>query len=114
MRVGLPELALWAFTMSTAHGAGLMLLPLLFRGAHAHAHAAGAHDAAWTGLNAMSIAGGAWATVHTLTMFLTMAAVALLVFDRFGIGVLRHAWVNLDRIWAGVIVLSGVFTLLSL
>ena len=29
MRVGGRELALWSFLMSTAHGAGLMLLPFV-------------------------------------------------------------------------------------
>ena len=114
MRIGLPELALWSFTMSTAHGAGLMLLPALFHASHvAHAHT-GAHEPIWTGMEAVSLAGGAWATIHTFTMFVTMAVIALLVFERFGIGVLRHAWVNLDRVWACVIVVSGVFTILSL
>jgi hypothetical protein len=114
MRISLPELALWSFTMSTAHGAGLMLLPALVHASDvAHAHTLKAHHDTGTGLDAAAIEGGAWASIHTLTMFATMAVAALLVFDRFGIGILRHAWLNLDRIWAGVIVVSGVFTLLS-
>jgi hypothetical protein len=116
MRVSLLELVLWSFLMSTAHGAGLMLLPVVFRmpqvaQAHAHSHLPGEHEAAGGGFGAVSIAGGAGAAVHTLAMFAAMAAVALLVFEKFGVGVLRRGWVNLDRIWAATVVLSGIFTL---
>ena len=44
MQVGFRELTAWSFLMASAHGAGLMVLPLLIgvaaaRAAQAHAHA---------------------------------------------------------------------------
>jgi hypothetical protein len=33
--------------------------------------------------------------------------VALVVYQRVGVDVLRRAWINLDLIWFGVLVLTG-------
>ncbi len=50
MRVGFRDLTIWSFLMATAHGAGLMLLPVLFSlpaGQHSqHVHGEGATSAA--------------------------------------------------------------------
>jgi hypothetical protein len=51
--------------------------------------------------------------VHTGTMFLVMGAVALVVFEAIGLSVLRRAWVNVDLLWAGALVLAGVVTLVG-
>ena len=51
--------------MASAHGAGLMVLPVVLAGPHAHHHAA-----------AQGAAGGVWATlIHTLGYFTVTAAV---------------------------------------
>jgi hypothetical protein len=110
MRVTPPELALWSFLMSSAHGAGLMLFPVL-HGLHADAHA---HDLPGLALSAGSVVQDVAAVlVHTAAMLLTMAAVALLVYDRLGVNVLRRAWINLDLLWAVAFVAVGVTTLFS-
>jgi hypothetical protein len=44
-------------------------------------------------------------------MFLVMGAVALVVFETVGVGILRRAWVNVDLIGAGALVIAGVVTL---
>jgi hypothetical protein len=41
-----------------------------------------------------------------------MALVALLVYEKLGLALLRHAWFNLDLLWAGALVAAGMFTLL--
>ena len=51
--------------------------------------------------------------VHTGAMLLVMAAVALLVYERLGLAGLRRAWVNLDAVWAGAVLVAGVFTLFT-
>ena len=38
---------------------------------------------------------------------------AHLVYRRFGLGLLRHAWINLDWIWAGALMVTGVVVLVS-
>ncbi|MEH0932559.1 hypothetical protein [Micromonospora sp. CPCC 205558] len=107
MRLSAAQLAAWSFLMSSAHGAGLMLLPVLVAepvpGGHS-GHLAAAPVGALTGLAA--------AGVHTVAMLGVALAVALLVYQVFGVGVLRRAWFNVDRLWAGVLVAAGLVTLL--
>jgi hypothetical protein len=124
MRVTGRDLAVWSFLMSTAHGAGLMLVPVLLSlsgGAStdlAHAehsgHAVGATVVAvQRGVEGLSGAGELIAVaVHTGAMLLVMAVVALLVFEKLGLAILRRAWINVDRVWAFGLVGAGATTLL--
>ncbi|SCG34542.1 hypothetical protein [Micromonospora humi] len=110
MRLSAAQLTAWSFLMSAAHGAGLMLLPVLLAepatGGGPHAgHLAAAPAGALTGLAA--------AAVHTAAMLGVAVVVALLVYEVLGVGVLRRAWFNVDRLWAGVLVAAGVVTLLA-
>lgn len=116
MRVGPADLALWSFLMASAHGAGLMLMPLLIGlGADSAAHTAHAADVT---LPVAADAAGSLALVnvlavgiHTTAMFLVMAAIALVVYEKIGLRILRTAWINLDRIWAGTLIVTGAVTL---
>jgi hypothetical protein len=110
MRIGAGELALWSFLMATAHGAGLMLFPVLIA-LPASAHAGHAEHLQRAG---GSIArDGAAVLVHTAAMLLVMGAVALVVYEKLGLAILRRAWVNLDLVWAVAIVAAGLFTLFT-
>jgi hypothetical protein len=101
MQVGFRELTIWSFLMASAHGAGLMVLPVVLAGPHAHHHAA-----------AQGAANGVWATlIHTLGYLTVTAAVALLVYQKFGLALLRRAWFNLDLIWAIALVVTGCVAL---
>ncbi|MEU4218854.1 hypothetical protein AB0F10_26245, partial [Actinoplanes sp. NPDC026623] len=51
------------------------------------------------------------AGVHTVAMFAVMATCALLVYEFVGLGVLRRAWFNVDRLWAAVMVAAGALTI---
>jgi len=102
MQVGFRDLTIWSFLMASAHGAGLMVLPVFLAGPHAHHHAA-----------AHGTAGSVWATlIHTLGYFSVTAAVALLVYQKFGLAMLRRSWFNLDLIWAIALVVTGFVALL--
>ncbi len=105
MRLSHRELAGWSFLMSSAHGAGLMLLPVLVVGFGSAHHSVPAGTGAVAGLAAVAL--------HTLAMFLTAGVVALLVFHVFGVGVLRRAWFNLDKMWAAVLIGAGVATVIQ-
>jgi hypothetical protein len=59
------------------------------------------------------MAGLAAVALHTLAMFLTAGVVALLVFHVFGVGVLRRAWFNLDKMWTAVLIGAGVATVIQ-
>lgn len=50
--------------------------------------------------------------LHTLAMFLVMAAIALVVYEKIGLAILRRAWFNLDLLWAGALIGAGLLTLL--
>ena len=115
MRVTDRELTLWSFLMSTAHGAGLMVAPVLIglEGSLDRAHVR-AHDQADLGLLGGSLGAGAVGiALHVIAMLAVMGVVAVLVYDRLGLKVLRSAWINTDRIWAGAFVLAAAITLAS-
>ncbi|AVT35177.1 hypothetical protein [Plantactinospora sp. BB1] len=112
MRLSLAQLAGWSFLVSSAHGAGLMLLPVLLAGPAPvdPGHGAG-HGGHLAGASAGALAGLAAAGVHTTAMFAVAAGCALLVYEVLGTGFLRRAWFNLDRLWAAVLVATGLVTL---
>ena len=105
MRVGFRDLTLWSFLMASAHGAGLMVLPVLF-GVSAGEHAG--HSAGIQSLSSASLAVG----IHTGGYLAVTALVAAIVYEKVGLAVLRTAWVNMDLMWAGALVLTGLLTLL--
>jgi hypothetical protein len=107
MRMSGWSLAAWSFLMSSAHGAGLMLVPVLLQ---LPAHGAGPHVEF---IPSSLLQGAVAASIHTSAMLLVMAAVALAVYERFGVGLLRRAWFNLDLAWAVALVAAGVVTLVT-
>ncbi len=111
MRVGFRDLTAWSFLMASAHGAGLMLVPVLLglspaepvQGGHG-AHAAHAGSATvLTGLAAVGL--------HTLAMFAVMGAIAIVVYEKLGVMILKRTWFNVDLLWAAALVGAGAITL---
>jgi hypothetical protein len=115
MRVSQRDLVLWSFLMSSAHGAGLMLFPLLLGlPMPAHAEEVAAHALSAGGLVGDSLLQDVAAVLlHSAAMLAVMAVVAVVVYTRLGVGVLRKAWINLDALWAAALVLAGVLTLFT-
>ena len=117
MRVGFRDLTAWSFLMASAHGAGLMLVPVLLKlsspadpmqGMDGHAeHAAHAADPAGPVILVDLAAVG----LHTLAMFVVMGLVAIVVYEKFDVVILKSAWFNVDLLWAGALVAAGVVTL---
>jgi hypothetical protein len=104
MRLTAWQLTSWSFLMSSVHGAGLMLLPVLVAGSGSGGHHAVSGAASWwVGLLATA--------VHTLATATVTGVVAILVFEVIGLRILRVAWINLDRVWALALVGAGVATL---
>lgn len=50
-------------------------------------------------------------SVHTLGYLLMTASLALLVYYKLGVAVLRRAWFNLELLWVSALVLMGVLTI---
>src|SRR3954452_10258762 len=125
MRVNRRELTWWSFLMSTADGAGLMVAPVLIGAGAASARAdsmagmrmgpsavAHDHELAHVQSASLSLPGSALGLLlHATSMILVMGVVAVLVYDRLGVAVVRRAWVNTEWLWAGAFVLAGVVTL---
>jgi hypothetical protein len=110
MRVGFRDLTVWSFLMASAHGAGLMLLPVLLAGSTVEAvdHAAGHHHLpAAAGPLAGLLATG----VHTAGYLAVTGLVAWVVYRKFGLALLRKAWLNLDLLWAAALVVTGLAAL---
>jgi hypothetical protein len=112
MRVSRTLIGVWSFLMATAHGAGLMLVPSL-GSATAVAGVAGDHHLSLAGVG-FGVAGVAAAAVavHTVALLVVTGGVAIVVFDRIGVGFLRRAWLNVDLLWAAALVLAGLYTLI--
>lgn len=111
MRLSTGQLAGWSFLMSSAHGAGLMLLPVLATTTVATHMAHETPTTRLDGTPAAALEGLAAAGVHTLAMFAVMAACAIAVYEFVGVNVLRRAWFNMDRLWAAVMVAAGALTI---
>jgi hypothetical protein len=111
MQIGFRDLTVWSCLMATAHGAGLMVLPFvlptsatLLAAGHEHpGHAAAAGD------NVAVVA----VALHTLAYFTVMALVAWVVYRKLGLGLLRKAWFNVDRLWAGALLVTGLVVLVN-
>ena len=109
MRVSDRELGMWSFLMSTAHGAGLMVAPVILGlQASSHSH----DDMAMLSGGPINIAAVGIA-VHVLAMLVVMGAIAFVVYERVGLQILRRAWLNTDQVWAGAFVVAGLVTLTS-
>jgi hypothetical protein len=113
-RVGRAELGWWSFLMATAHGAGLMVAPVLLGAGSAERAEASDHALAAVADNGFSLlSSGLAVLLHVAAMLAVMGAVAVLVYDRWGVAVLRRRWVNLDLVWAGAFVVAGLLTLFT-
>jgi hypothetical protein len=106
MQTGLLGLMLWSFLMASAHGAGLMLIPIV-----APLCATPAPTQEFSSA-ALSIAAAALA-VHTGAMLATIAVIALVVYNVVGVAFLRRGWINLDYIWVAALVVSGLVLLIA-
>ena len=114
MRVDFGDLTLWSFVMASAHGAGLMLVPFFLPSPTAETmHDHDGHEMhAWAFANfsAPSLLAASVA-LHTLGYLLATAVVAILVYEKLGVTILRRAWFNIDLIWMLALMITGVFIL---
>lgn len=107
LRTGLVGLAAWSFVMATAHGAGMMLIPVLMPLGQAgeHAHHTPAANSLWIASFAV--------LVHSLAMLITTGAVALAVYEWVGLDFLRRGWINLDLVWTAALIGMGMWLLVT-
>ncbi|HET9439590.1 MAG TPA: hypothetical protein VFO52_05440 [Longimicrobiales bacterium] len=110
MRVSQLQLTIWSFLMASAHGAGLMVVPFVMNDAsHAHAHGARMLEAGMP-LTQMPVVGGT--VTHTAAYLAVTGAIALVVYQKVGLKLLRSVWINLDVIWAAALLTTALLMLL--
>ncbi|MBV8279394.1 MAG: hypothetical protein JO170_29600 [Verrucomicrobia bacterium] len=111
MRVSFRDLTCWSCLMASAHGAGLMLLPVFVIG-----------GGAWCGVSSPSPLRSATSfpgfynsipgvCVHSLSQFVVAGIVAWLVYDIIGLAILRKSWFNADLVWSCSLILAGLLIL---
>lgn len=104
-RVPPSQLTWWSFLTATAHGAGLMLVPITLSlcvpAASASAHAQMAL------LSSNVVTAVAVALLHTVAMIVSGVTIAWLVYRYLGLRFLKRGWFNLDAVWAASLVLTG-------
>jgi hypothetical protein len=100
MQVGLAGLTVWSFLMATVHGAGLMLWPVLM----ASCISTTSNGVAFAAPLTTALAG---VGLHTLAMLITTALVAALIYEWFGLSILRRAWLNVDLLWMLALLVTG-------
>ncbi len=104
MRIGFAGLAGWSFLMSSAHGAGLMLAPVLLG-----MPVAGTYHS----LSEITMQAVFAASIHVTAMLLVMGIVAIVVYEKVGLRILRRGWLNMDLAWSLVLIASGAITLFT-
>lgn len=111
-RIGPSQLSLWSFLMATAHGAGLMLIPVvldLCTDTSAHEGHAALRELARGSITLTLIA----TIVHTVAMVVTGGAIAWIVYRYMGLGLLRRSWFNLDLLWGMLLIVVGAIALVA-
>jgi hypothetical protein len=107
MQTGMAGLALWSFLMASAHGAGLMLIPVVIP-----LCLAAAPGQELTAGGSLPIALAALA-VHTGTMLATIGVISVLVYNWIGVAFLRRRWINLDLVWTVALLVCGAVLLIA-
>lgn len=102
MTTGMVGLGVWSFLMATAHGAGLMLVPVLIP---LCLSASPAKELTASGSLPIALAA---VSVHMAAMLAVILVVAVLVYDWLGLSFLRRGWINFDLIWAAALLITGI------
>jgi hypothetical protein len=104
MRVGIVGLVLWSFLMASAHGAGLMVVPVFL--------SMGNDPPACHVVSRSTPMAALWASLlHAVGYLVITAVVAVVVFEKVGVRFLRKAWFNVDLVWAVTLVATGLITI---
>jgi hypothetical protein len=116
MQVSEAQLVLWSFLMASAHGAGLMLVPVLLampadaiNDMSMHHHmpmplTSGSTQPSLASSLAMALTA---VSIHTMAMLAVAGAIALSVYQWVGVAFLRRGWVNLDWLWIPALLAAG-------
>lgn len=101
-RIPPAKLALWSFAVALAHGAGLLLVPVVLGLCAADGSgAAGLLTARNSGV-ALGVA-----AVHAAAMVATAGALAFATWRWLGLDFIRRSWLNVEAVWALSLIAAG-------
>lgn len=117
MQAGWKDLVVWSYLVASAHGAGLMVLPFILddtaggpiSAAGGHVLHSGAGDVLGA-LPSGELIGVAATLIHTAGYLLATGLVAVVVYEKVGLRLLRSAWINLDLVWAVALIGAALLT----
>jgi hypothetical protein len=110
MRIRPTQLGLWSFAVATAHGAGLMLVPI-YLGLCRTDDLDSGHEAIRVLIRSDLGMAVLVSVVHSVAMIAAGGLAAWLVYRYLGLKFLSRAWFNLDGAWAVSLVLVGTISL---
>jgi hypothetical protein len=102
MQASMTGLGVWSFLMAMAHGAGLMLVPLIIP---LCLSTSSSHE--MFAAESFSIALAA-VGVHIAVILAVTAAISNIVYESLGVAFLRVGWINLDRFWIAALAVTGL------
>ena len=102
MTTGMAGLGFWSFLMATAHGAGLMLVPVLIPLCLAATPGEGTDRRRFA---ADSAGGDRHAHGGHAAVILV---IAVSVYEWLGLSFLRRGWINFDLIWIAALAITGI------
>ena len=111
-RIRPTQLALWSFAIATAHGAGLMLLPI-YLGLCSTEDLDTVHRASSILMAQNAATAVLVSLTHTLSMVTAGGVIALIVYGSLGLKFISRSWFNLDFVWAMSLILIGAIGLLT-
>ena len=111
-RIKPTQLALWSFAVATAHGAGLMLLPI-YLGICAAGETDAGHQAAAALMRGNLGTAIAVSFVHATAMIVSGGVVAFAVHEWLGLRFISKSWFNLDVVWALSLIFVGAIGVTS-
>jgi hypothetical protein len=97
MCVNFWDLTLWSWLMASAHGAGLMVVPVLLGAKSLFCGTAAPNVNSL--LTIQPLIATAAIAVHTFSHLVVSGFIAWIVYDFIGLAILRRSWINLDLIW---------------
>jgi len=111
-RIKPTQLTFWSFAVATAHGAGLMLVPI-YLGLCRIEELDRGHQAASALMSGNFLIALSVSIVHTAAMIVTGGIFAFVIYEWLGLKFLSKSWFNLDIVWALSLILVGGIGLAS-
>lgn len=112
-RIPPSRLALWSFLAATAHGAGLMLVPIYLGLCTTEELRAMGHEAVGALMTNNIMLAGVVSAVHTLAMIAAGGIVAWIAYRYVGTKLVTRSWFNLDAVWALSLIVVGLIGLVA-